>query len=197
MPVVIPAGARLVRIFRVGRHGPTDFNHTVAVAPDGGRFDTLDPAYGHLYAAETPAGAIAEAFLRGRGGPSATNRLLPRATLTDRAMAQIEVMRPTSVVSLRGPDVGHACQDAWLTKCEHDEYPITRLWGVAIRSWAPTDAGFMWWARRDEHELAVVLYDDRMAPDALRVLMPPEPLDSGPGLALVTSILAHHNVTVA
>lgn len=44
------------------RPGAADFNRTVPVPPGGGRFDTLDPAYGHLYAAQTPAGAVAEAL---------------------------------------------------------------------------------------------------------------------------------------
>lgn len=197
MQIVIPAGTRLIRVYRVGAHGPTTFNRNVPVPPGGGRFDTLDPVYGHLYAAQTPAGAVAEALLRGRGGPSASNRILPRATLTDRAMVEVEILRPTSVVSLRGPDIGQVCQDAWLTKCESDGYPITRLWGAAIRDWAPRDAGFIWWARRDEHELAVVLYDDRLPVADLQIVAPPVPLDHGLGLDLVVSILTRHNVTVA
>lgn len=197
MPIMIPAGARLIRVYRVGPYGPADFNHKVPVPPLGGRFDTLDPAYGHLYAAQSAAGAVAEALLRGHGGPSAANRILPRATLTDRAVAEVEMLRSTSVVSLRGPDLGQVCQDAWLTKCESDGYPITRLWGVAIRGWAPTHGGFIWWARRDEHELALVLYDDRVATVDLKVIGTPVPLDHGPGFDLVVSILALHNVTVA
>jgi RES domain len=194
---MVPAGTRLIRIYRTGRHGPTDFNRRVLVPPDGGRFDTLDPAYGHLYAAHSPAGAVAEALLRGRGGPSAANRILPRATLTNRAMAEVELLKSTTVVSLRGPDIGQVCQDAWLTKCESDGYPITRLWGVAIRGWAPTHGGFIWWARRDEHELALVFYDDRIPTADLRVIGTPKPLDHGPGFDLVVAILAQHNVTVA
>ena len=197
VPVVLPAGARLIRVLRLGKHSPTGFSHTVPVPPDGGRFDTLDPSYGHLYLAETAAGAVAEALLRGPSGPSAANRLLPRAALADRAMAEIELQRPTSVVSLRGPDVGHVCQDAWLTKCEHDAYPLTRLWGAAIRQWAPAEAGFMWWARRDEHELAMVLYDDRVAAADVTLIGAPVPLGYGPGFDLVVSLLALHNVTVA
>jgi len=195
--VVLPAGARLIRVFRPGKHSPTAFSHKVPVPPDGGRFDTLDPSYGHLYLAATAAGAVAEALLRGVGGPSAADRLLPRAVLAGRAMAEIELERPTSVVSLRGPDVGHVCQDAWLTKCEHDAYPITRLWGEAIRKWAPAEAGFLWWARRDENQLAMVLYDDRLPAPDVTVIGTPIPLSHGLGLNLVVSLLARHNVTVA
>lgn len=157
----------------------------------------MDPAYGHLYVAETAAGAVAEALLRGSGGPSATNRVLPRAALVGRAATEIVIERPTSVVSLRGPDVGHVCQDAWLTKCESDGYSLTRAWGAAIRDWVPKASGFLWWARRNEHELALVLYDDRIPPTELRAAGPPLPLDVGDGLAMVVAILALHNVTVA
>ena len=57
--------------------------------------------------------------------------------------------------------------------------------------------GSIWWARRDEHELALVFYDDRIATADLRVIGTPKPLDHGPGFDLVVSILAQHNVTVA
>jgi hypothetical protein len=196
--LTIPPGKRLLRIHRLSyAYGPTDFNHTVPTPPGGGRFDTLDPAYGHLYVAETAAGAVAEALMRGKAGPSATNRIVPRAALTNRVMTEVEVLRPTSVVSLRGRDIGHVCQDAWLTKCESDGYPLTREWGVAIRRWSPKTCGFIWWARRDEGELALVLYDDRIAPADIRPVGPPTPLSHGPGLAMVVAILAGHNVTVA
>jgi len=196
--VTIPAGKRLLRIHRNSpKYGPTDFNHKVPSPPEGGRFDTLDPRYGHLYLAESAAGAVAEALLRGKAGPSATNRIVPRAALADRVMTEVEVLRPAPVVSLRGPDVGHVCQDAWLTKCESEDYPLTREWGVAIRRWEPKKCGFIWWARRDEHEMALVLYDDRIAPKDLRPTGPSVPLGYGAGLAMVVAILAGHNVTVA
>jgi len=196
--VAIPPGKHLIRIHRQSaKYGPTDFSHKVPMPPEGGRFDTLDARYGHLYVAETPAGAVAEVLLRGKGGPSATNRIVPRAALVGRVMTVVEVLRPTSVVSLRGSDAGHVCQDAWLTKCESEDYPLTREWSAAIRGWQPTKCGFIWWARRDEHELALVLYDDRIPSTDLRPIGPSVPLSHGAGLAMVVAILAGHNVTVA
>jgi hypothetical protein len=112
-------------------------------------------------------------------------------------MNEFQVRRPTRLVSLQGPNVGQVCQDVWLTKCDSDGYRLTRLWGVAIRGWAPLEAGFIWWARRDEHELALVLYDDRVSAVEIEPIAAPVPLDRGPGLNMVVSIPARHNVTVA
>jgi hypothetical protein len=112
-------------------------------------------------------------------------------------MTEGEVLGPTSIVSLRGRDIGHVCEDVWLTKCESDEYPLTRERGVVIRHWAPKQCGCIWWARRDEHELDLVLYDDRIPPTDINQVGPSTTLSYGPGLAMVVAIRAGHNVTVA
>lgn len=195
--VLLPPGERLLRVHRLsGTRNATAFNRTVPVPPAGGRFDTVDGTYGHLYVATSPAGAVAEALLRNPHAPTAVRRFVPRAALAGRAISELEVVSPTQVVSLKGPDVGHVCQDGWLTTCESAEYPITREWGAAIRTWVPDAAGMLWWARPDNDELSAVFYDDRPPMPALRPIGPPTPIDSGPGFDLVIALLAAHNVTI-
>lgn len=194
----MPPGERLLRVHRItiGR-SPDAFNRTIAPPGSGGRFDTVDGSYGHLYTAATPAGAVAEALLRGSLAPTASARVIPMAALAGRGMTELELLSPAPLVSLRGPDVGHVCQDAWLTKCDSSDYHLTQAWGVAIRAWHPAMSGMVWWARKNEHELVHVLYDDRLPTPAVRVVGSTVPIDSGPGLELVRLLLAAHNVTVS
>lgn len=81
--VVLPAGARLLRIHRQ-RHGPLWFRH------DGeGRFD-LPPPRGTLYAAADPLGAYVEVFRHIRFVPEeevAARRLSTLATRRDMSLA--------------------------------------------------------------------------------------------------------------
>ena len=49
----------------------------------------------------------------------------------------------------------------------------------------------------DEHELIAVLYDDRLVAPPVRTIGDAIPIDHGPGLEMIVSLLAAHNVTVA
>jgi hypothetical protein len=195
----VTAGTRLFRIHRISQHhGASDFNHTVPSSDSGGgRFDTLDAAYGHLYAALSVPGAVAEALLRGERAPTATSRLIPRLQLAGLGLSELELVRPVDLVSLRGADVGQVCQTSWLTKCEPSSYGITRRWGAAIRRWASWGGGFVWRARLDEEQLALVLYSDRIPPGTVVQAGDTLPIDSADGLELVIALLADHNVTVS
>jgi hypothetical protein len=193
--VVLPVGERLIRVHKRA-HSPEEFISTVLPPEKAGRFDTVDGTYGHIYTAATSRGAIAEGVLQGALEPTSMVRSIPRSALADRAMTELELLGPARLISLRGPDVGHVCQSAWLTKCEATDYTLTQAWGAAIRGWHTWAAGFIWWARKNEHELVHVLYDDRLPKPALRPIGPSVPIDSGPGLDLVRTVLAAHNVGV-
>lgn len=53
-----------------------------------------------------------------------------------------------------------------------DLYPVTRLWAEAIHRLAPTAQGLSWVSRQDDTAEAVVLFDDRIGPDALALHSP-------------------------
>lgn len=195
--ILLPPGERILRVHKISpHHGPDEFNSTVLPPPDAGRFDTIDGTYGHLYAAATMAGAVAEGVLRGDIEPTATERSIPAKALAGRGLTELELLVPAPLLSLRGPDVGQVCQSTWLTKCEPYDYALTRAWAVAIRGWHSWAGGFIWWARKNENELVHVLYDDRLGAPAVRIVGPTVPIDRGPGLDLVRSLLALHNVYV-
>lgn len=184
-------------MFNRAKRGPTDFNPSAAgTKPDAGRFDSADGSYAYLYATLEPEAAIAEALLRRHRGPTRTDRLLPGADLANYALAQIQLEHAVSAVSLQGADVGHVCQDIWLTTCDSADYQLTREWALAIRRWRPAAAAFRWRARKDVDRLSFVFFEDRMEPAPFAMLHPGLHLDHGSGLALTTAVLARHNVTV-
>jgi hypothetical protein len=99
-------------------------------------------------------------------------------------------------VSLRGADLGHVGQDAWLTKCSAEHDAVTRRWAAAIRRWVPEAQGLVWRSFRDEDRYAYLLFGDRVGADTL-VARSSLVADAGPGLLLVQQVLQRHNVVLA
>ncbi len=196
MVVALPVGTLLVRVHS-SRYEQAEFNPGAsATADSGGRFDSLDGDYSHLYAGEDHAVAIAESLLRHVPFPSDGPRQLPRRVLEGLVLSALRTTCELDVVSLRGAHLGQINQDVWLTKCEAADYVETRRWAVAIRRWVPDASGFVWRSRRDEDRLAYVLFGDRTPGDALSPDGDPLPIDRGPGLVGVRRSLLRHNVVV-
>ncbi len=189
------AGGLLARIHSA-EHGPCEFNHTVPTPEDGGRFDTCDGSYGHLYAADGLEGAVAEALMRGIELEDPGPRQVSFSELCSRTFSLVRVMRDLRLVSLHGPHPAVFGQGPWLTKCEEDDYPLTRQWARALRERSPNAAGFVWRARHDEDALACVLWSDR-AGDAIEPVGEPLAIDSAEGLWAVRKVLLErHNAVV-
>jgi RES domain len=186
------------------RHDPASFRDTGAIekrtdpATYGleGRFDCQAGEYGYLYAGETKKSTIAEAFLRGPVVVDPTARFLRRAKLADRVLSRIRLENELLLVDLRGAaGLGRIGQDAWLSACDEDDYPLTQEWATAIRRWAPDAAGLVWMSKRDNVHEAVVLFSDRIAAAGItgRVV---RPLDSPLGESLMSKTLAEFNVVL-
>ncbi len=189
--------ARGSRLFRIHSRtfGPTDFNPTAAASPfRGGRFDSVDGSFACFYAGQDADVAVAETLLRdltADGGP----RLLPFSALRGRMLSTIAVRADTELTSLHGAGLQQIGQDSWLTKCDAHEYPQTRHWALAIRSWPPRTAGFVWRSKRDDDRFAYVLFEDRTPRGALAPLAT-VPLDAGVGLVAVRRSLARYGVVL-
>lgn len=191
----LPAGSLLVRIHPLDR-GACEFNHTVPALQAGGRFDTCDPSYGHLYAADGLAGAVAETIMRGIGLEDPGPRLVPFTRLRGRALSLLRTTRDVRLVSLHGPHAAAFGQGPWLTKCEEDDYPLTRQWAEALRERAPKAAGIVWRPRHDEDALGYVLWSDR-AGAGIELAGGGIPIDSAEGLGAVRKVLLdRHNAVV-
>jgi hypothetical protein len=197
-PVIdtLPAGTSLYRVHSRA-FGSTVFNPTKAADPHkGGRFDSNDGSYAYLYAGQDFSTAIAEVLIRDLPSGPVPPRVIPRAQLRDRMLSELRVEEPLSLVSLRGADLGHVGQDAWLTKCSALYYSETREWAKAIRGWAAGAQGMVWRSCRDEDRFAYVLFADRIGSRTL-IEISSITADTGTGLLIAQQVLQRHNVVLA
>ena len=196
-PVLEPLKAGTV-IFRVhlaklksGTLKGNTFNPTPAAsASKGGRFDHTVPGEAFLYAGKTLEAAVAETLLRDLRVTPAPRRI-PFKQVRGRMISRLRVERALEMVSLHGKGLSQLGQDLWLTSCDPPDYPITRAWATAIRSWAPTAAGFVWRSRRQNDELVYVFYESNVAETDFIVLDTCH-ADADRGLAQIRRILASH-----
>ncbi|MBC7977215.1 MAG: RES family NAD+ phosphorylase [Myxococcales bacterium] len=196
-PVTVdaPVGTSLYRA-HASRFGATAFNPTRADDPlRGGRFDSDDGSYAYLYAGQDISTALAEVLIRDLPSGLSPPRILLRARLRGLLLSELRVEQALQLVSLRGADLGHVGQDAWLTKCSAEHYSETRRWSRAIRGWAPTTQGLVWRSFRDEDRFSYVLFADRIAAGTLRERSSMA-ADAGAGLLLVEQVLQRQNVVL-
>lgn len=200
---VLPPGPTWWRIHG-DAHGPVAFRDTGALLKradprmqgNEGRFDCQSGKYGHLYASETKASTIAEAFLRGPVVRDPAARFLRRAALHGRLLSRIRLTAEVPLVDLcSAAGLGRVGQDAWLTACDEDDYPLTQQWAAAIRRWAPKAAGLVWMAKRDNVHEAVVLFSDRVPAGTITGEVV-RPLDSPLAVSLMEQVLARYDVAL-
>lgn len=102
-PVIeeLPAGTRLWRIHSIARSAEA-FVCGPPSAHAGGRFDAVAATYGHLYAADSFEGAVAETLVRRLPLVDDGERLLPFARVAGRSVSVLEMCRELRVVILHG-----------------------------------------------------------------------------------------------
>jgi hypothetical protein len=188
-----------------GSFGAEAFNPTPQPSRlAGGRFDSLDGAFGYVYLGADDDGAIAETLCRDLPLDGAA-RLVPRTRLVGRRITSVEIVRDLRVLVLHGAALTQVGAGLWLTKCEADEYEVTRAWATKLLELLPEIDGFEYRCRHDEDRLAWVLFDGALhergagpgrAAGALRARADTRPLDSGTGLLDVERVLADHNAAL-
>ena len=189
------------RIWRVHSRKVADadqFNFTPAnpIAP-AGRFDS-DGSYGCLYAGETPETALVERFVRGPVVQDPLARYLPIAALEGKRLSELVVVEAIELLPLStGKELSRVGQDSWLVSCEEDDYPLTYLWGLSMRQWAPIVSGFRWTSKRASPRHAVVLFSDRLESGAVVPTGDYYDLDETDGQILVLKALRRYNVTIS
>ena len=193
---VLPAGTVCRRVHF--ETYPADmFNHTPSPSHlQGGRFDSLDGAYGYLYLGDSDESAIAETLCRDLPLDGSA-RIVPRSNIRHRRLTSVVTEADLIVVSLHGAALTQLGQDLWLTKCEASDYELTRRWAAAIRSWQLDAVGFEYRPRHDEDRLSWVLFEDADAKPAVRALADMESLDTGPGLTTVETVLLAHGAVLS
>jgi hypothetical protein len=152
------------RWFRVGEAGRAlAFKYFPPSPFRGGRFDSLSPNVGHCYISSTECTAVYEAVLRDEPFDSdGHTRVVAKARIEGRDLAEVHAVQPLELVRLQDLDdlaeIGQ--EDDWLLRCDAREYPATREWGEAIRSWVPSAHGIAWKPRFGSPEWAAAVFVD-------------------------------------
>jgi hypothetical protein len=148
----VAAGA-FVHRFHTAKHGPVFFDRNL-----GGRLNAPDGSYGVLYAAQSPAGAFAETFLREPG-----RTLLALDLLASKAYARLRVLRPLVLIKLGGPGLARLGATAEVT---HGglPYDIPQAWSATLHSHPAKVDGIAYYARHDDEELCYALFDHAPEP---------------------------------
>lgn len=201
---LLPAGTTLTRVHSTA-FSVTQFNPTLALDDQGGRFDgTPEDGYAFLYAAEDDATAVSEVLLRDLPADEYGARLLPLARLSQVSISWLRVTVDLELVSLRsGQDLAAVGQDAWLMASPSAEYAMTRQWASAIRGWAPWACGLTWRSYREPEGFAYIFFDDRCpegcfaeVTDGLPVPSGDQSLHAGAARLYVEGILASYRVAL-
>lgn len=145
--VHLPAGAVLHRFF-TARFDPVFFDRSL-----DGRLNAPDGSYGVLYAAETPAGAFAETFMRAPG-----RTLIPPDLLAAKAYVQLRVVRPLTLVKFSGPGLGRLGATADVVH-GGKPYGTPQAWSRALRSHPVRADGISYTARHDDEAACCALFD--------------------------------------
>lgn len=195
-PVVgrLKAGTALFRVHSAV-FGPSQFNPTDPDSPKaggGGRFDSPGGTPPYLYASRHPRTAIAESILRDVPFGDLGKRELPKCAVEGRCLSELRVAHDLRLLALHGEGLARAGQDAWLARCESEEYGRTRAWSSALLAWFPEVDGLEWRPRHDDDAFAVCVYEDR-ARGKLEVVRQLD-LSRGEGLAVLRSALSRFGV---
>ncbi len=120
----LPSGTALYRVHR-SPHKVSEFNRTSSTPYVGGRFDSPDGTYAHLYAGRSEVAGFAETLLRSLPS-NAKGRFLPKARLKDRVLSELRTTRDLELVRLHGDGLLRIGAAPGLTRCEARDYPYTR-----------------------------------------------------------------------
>jgi hypothetical protein len=189
---VLRAGTNVWRVHSK-QFEPTQFNPGPPPPQGGGRFDSENGSYAHLYAAQDTIAAIAETLLRDH--PPSGAYQLPFKRVQDKRISKLRLMRDLPVVSLHGSGLTAVRQTAELTASSPLEYPTTRAWARALRNAAASAVGLEWRPRHDNDRFAYVFYGDRCSQADFTVEATYE-LAQGSGLRLLRNALNRHSATV-
>jgi hypothetical protein len=198
---VLPAGIELYRVHERKYPGTAFVPKAHLADPHfgGGRFDpTAADPYPYLYAAFSPATALAERLLRDLAFDDQGERILLRKSLQGRRVSGVRLASDLKLVALTtGPELAAVSQDGWLVRSEAGDYGQTRRWAHWLRAQASWAQGFVWPSKQDVHEEAVILFGDRCHPGDLQPGdFKPRDLASDDGRAWLRDVLAEYKVTI-
>jgi hypothetical protein len=194
--VELSAGSLLFRVYGE-RFTATAFN------PGHGadaRFHFLHDAEGRripsLYAAATPAAALAETVFHDVPVRPATDRRVSFHKLRGRVLSAIETRETLQLVQLHHPGISRlGLRPRDLTDTDPSEYPRTRAWAQALHD-CGSHAGLVWTSRLHNTHKAYAFFGDRVPSRTFAVADGPLALWHGPGLDRVYEHAEAAGVTI-
>ena len=143
----IPKGSALHRFY------PTGLEPEFYDTGRSGRLNAPDGTFGVLYVAWTPRGAFAETFLREPG-----RTLLPPDLVAGRSYVVFEALRPLRIVRIYGRWMAPLGATAEVT-ASGPAYDVPQAWSAALYAHPSKADGIAYYARHDNSELCVALFD--------------------------------------
>lgn len=175
--VTLPAGQVLHRV-HASRFAPLSFNPGFGRA----RFSPIRNVAGSfiptIYAGTTIPCALLESVFH--GVPYAAGyKPFPRAKLRLQVHSEIGTLAPLTLVDLGTIALRKlGIPRNQLIDTESSEYEVTQCWAAAFHAQEPAVQGVRWTSRQDDSATAVMLFGDRIAPDALALRAAPRALDA-------------------
>jgi hypothetical protein len=148
------------------------FNPTISRKERGGRFGPLRAdRFGYLYVGANPPAAVAERMVRTGLRRARDPRALDYSDFEGLSISELRVDTEFELVGLCDwntlADWG---ADAWLVRCDENEYPLTRRWVPYFRRNSPSAVGMAWPSKRIDEWLgpmhashALIFFGDRCA----------------------------------
>ena len=164
------------------------------------RFSPIQDGQGHviptIYAAHTFDGALMETVF-----PGVPYALGPKQFSQEKLAGQLHscltistplILADLTSTALRAMGV----QRNQFIDTEADQYPATRKWAIAVHAQHPQAQGLLWVSRQDDTDRAVLLFGDRITPEALRQIGKSRLLTSGSGLEKVVLLADRIGVNI-
>lgn len=192
----IPRGATLLRIYPRSR-GPLGFNPKTTAARFRPVVDDRGTPIPTAYLATDVETAIAEGVLRGvsRLAEGAYRRRLYRMELDELELITLRVRRRLRVVRLHGPGLTRlGLLREHLIDTPESDHAYTARWAKALHGTGARPHGLCWTSRQNDSGRALMLWQTRVPPDALKIDADAIALDREPGLDLVRGFCADAGV---
>lgn len=146
----VKTGARLFRFFS-SHLDPIYYDKS-----QDGRFNATDGSFGVLYAAEEPAGAFAETFLRNSG-----RRLIDLALVDRKSLVNMESVRDLEFIHF---DAEHLAPLGATAEISHSSPPYSEslLWADAMHNHPCRADGIAYGSRHDPSQMCFAIFDRAM-----------------------------------
>lgn len=185
----LPAATLVWRVYP-GTYGPAQYNPSPASNARFSPFEHAGALVATMYAATTVQAALMETVLRNVPRPSA-GYILPLIPATEvRRVAQLRATQPLQLADLSALGLRRlGLNRVDVIECDKTGYPDTQRLAQWVYARRPDVQGVWWTSRQDDSAQALVLFEPRVAADALEVVTSDESFTAGAHYTVLTNTL--------